>query len=117
MWPAVVILILISTPFVLAANILIAQELVTWLEDRKLFQLCLVPILLCPIAGFAYASKVPPPLIGMLLLSGLPLVRLVLFWKVKTKLGYMLILLPSAIGCVVFVYSIANGMGSDLHWW
>ena len=104
------VLFFFGGPFLLSANILIAQELVICLKHRKLFQLCLVPMLLCPLIGFVYANDVPLHVIGAIGFTALPTIRLLLSWKIKTQLGYMLvILLPSTLLLGLSIYcSLAN---------
>lgn len=88
----------------IAAILLIIQELVLWVRNKKLAHISLLPIVICALAGLAYGTRLPATNIAVMLLCMLPVIRVLLASRMKTPLGYWLILIPANAMCLLFLY-------------
>lgn len=90
----------------ITAILMIIQELVHWVRDKKLAQISVLPIILCPLAGLAYGTRLPAPVVVVMIFCMLPVIRVLLAFRMKTPPGYWLILIPAATVCLTALYSL-----------
>ncbi len=106
MYEFIALLSLFAIPVTVAAILLVFQELVHWVRNKKLAQISILPIILCPLAGLAYGTRLAVPVVIVMMLCTLPVIRVLLGFQMKTPLGYWMILVPAATVCLAELVGI-----------